>query len=85
MTPTNRVRQAASSARAWHTAAMSIIRAAVVEAAEAAAPRGDYLRVRFRISLDMILTFGIAILAIGLIVGYQVLSRINPARFEGPR
>ncbi len=64
---------------------MRILRAAVVETAGATAPRGAYLRLRFRTSLDIILTVGIAILALGLIVGYQVLSRINPARFEGPR
>ncbi|MFV2063793.1 MAG: hypothetical protein ACC726_09820 [Chloroflexota bacterium] len=59
---------------------MSTVRTAVVTTAAAAAPRGALIRLRWKISLDMLVTLLVTILAVGLIVGYQVLSRIGPGR-----
>jgi hypothetical protein len=54
---------------------MSPIKRVIGGVAGAAAPDDTMVRVRFRTSLDALLTLAIAMLAIVLAVGYQVLSR----------
>jgi hypothetical protein len=38
-------------------------------------PDGTMVRIRFRTTLDMLLTMAITVLAVGLAVGYQVFGR----------
>lgn len=47
----------------------------IAAVADSFMPDGTTARLRFRASLDMVLTFLITLLAIGLTVGYQVFGR----------
>jgi len=51
---------------------------------EALTPGGAILRLRFRVSLDMLLTAAITLMAVGLAVTYQVLLRLGPRRAGTP-
>ena len=42
---------------------------------ESFTPDGTMARMRFRATLDMVLTLGITLLAVALTVGYQVFGR----------
>lgn len=59
----------------WHTQGMSPVKHVAGAIAESMTPDATLLRVRFRISLDMLLTLALTIIAIGLAIGYQVMGR----------
>jgi hypothetical protein len=54
---------------------MTALRTIVSAVLEAMAPDGTMTRMRFRTSLDMLLTLGITVLAMVLALGYQVVGR----------
>ena len=59
--------------------ALQTILAAV---ADAMTPDATLVRMRFRATLDMLLTLAVTVLAVALAIGYQVLGRIG--RRQGP-
>ncbi len=54
---------------------MSVLRSILSAYTEAMTPDGTMVRMRLRSTLDLLLTTGVTILAIGLAVGYQVVGR----------
>lgn len=60
---------------AWHTRGMTALRTLLSAFTETMAPDGRLVRLRFRATLDLLLTAGITILAVALAVGFQVLGR----------
>ena len=60
----------------WHTRGMETLKDTLVEATEAVVPRPTIIRMRLRISLDMLVTLLLTLLAVGLAVAYQVLRHL---------
>jgi len=54
---------------------MSALRTILSAIAESMAPDGTMVKMRFRVTLDMLTTLAVTVLAIGLGIGYQVLGR----------
>jgi len=54
---------------------MSALRTIFSAMADSMTPDGTMVRMRFRTTLDMLLTLVVTVLAVGLAVGYQVASR----------
>jgi len=54
---------------------MTALRTIVSAVIEGMTPDGTMTRMRFRTSLDMLLTLGFTVLAMVLVVGYQVIGR----------
>jgi transcriptional regulator GlxA family with amidase domain len=54
---------------------MTALRTILSAFADAMAPDGMILRMRFRTTLDMLVTTAITVLAVVLAVGYQVIGR----------
>lgn len=63
---------------------MSALRGVLLGVRDSLVPDGTITRNRARVTLDMLLTLGIAILAIVLVVGYQALGRWGPRFFGDP-
>lgn len=60
---------------AWHTRGMSALRTILSAVIESMTPGGPLMRMRFRTTLDMLVTLSVAVLAVVLTVGYQVVGR----------
>ncbi len=60
-----------------HSGLMSAIRTILALVSDALAADGTMMRIRFRATYDQVVTLGIAVLAVGLAVGYQVLGRLG--------
>ena len=54
---------------------MSALRTIVSAVADWMAPDGTLVRMRFRTTLDTLVTLAVAVLAVGLAVGYQLVGR----------
>jgi hypothetical protein len=54
---------------------MSALRSILSGVGDALTPDGTLIRVNMRITLDMLVTLAVTVLAIGLTIGYQVLGR----------
>ena len=54
---------------------MSALRSLISAFADAMTPDGMILRMRFRTSIDLLVTTAITVLAVVLAVGYQVIGR----------
>jgi len=54
---------------------MSAFRTIFSAVSDSMTPDGTIVRMRMRTTLDMLLTLAITALAVGLIVGYQVVGR----------
>lgn len=61
---------------------MSAFRGVLMGIADSLTPDGTMTRNRARVTLDMVLTIVIALMAVALAIGYQVLGRWGP-RFFG--
>lgn len=59
----------------WHTRGVNAITTLLAAIADSFTPDGTMARMRFRTSLDMVLTLLVTLLAVGLAVGYQVFGR----------
>ena len=60
---------------AWHTRTMTALRTIFSAVADSMTPDGTMVRMRTRTTLDMVVTLATTILAVVLIVGFQVLGR----------
>ena len=60
---------------ACHTRGMTALRTLFSAISEVMVPDEMVMRMRFRTTLDMLVTSGIAVLAVMLAVGYQVIGR----------
>ena len=54
---------------------MSALRTIISAVAESMTPDGTLARIRLRTTLDVLVTLALAVLAIGLAVGYQLVGR----------
>jgi hypothetical protein len=64
---------------------MSALRSILSGVGDAFTPDGTLIRVNLRITLDMLVTLAITLLAIGLTIGYQLLGRrVSRDRREQP-
>jgi hypothetical protein len=54
---------------------MSALRSFFSAVAESMTPNTTMARMRLRTTLDVLLTLGVTLLAVGLAVGYQVIGR----------
>jgi hypothetical protein len=54
---------------------MSALRTILSAFAESMTPSGTMVRMRFRTTLDMLVTLVVAALAVVLVIGYQVVGR----------
>ncbi len=54
---------------------MSALRTIISAVADSMAPDGTLVRMRFRTTLDTLVTLAVAVLAVGLAVGYQLVGR----------
>lgn len=61
---------------AWHTRGMTALRSLFSAITDGMTPDGMIIRMRFRTTLDMLLTTAITILAVVLAVGYPVIGRV---------
>ena len=59
----------------WHTRCMTVLKAILAALGETMAPDGTMVKIRLRVTLDMLVTLMVTVLAVVLAVGYQVLGR----------
>ncbi len=53
---------------------MNALRAVFSAVADSMTPDGTMARIRFRTTLDMLVTFAVTLLAIALAIGYQIIG-----------
>ena len=53
---------------------MNALRTVLSAVADSMTPDGTLARIRFRTTLDMLVTFAVMLLAIALAIGYQVIG-----------
>jgi hypothetical protein len=53
---------------------MSALRSVFTALADSMTPDGTMAKMRFRTTLDMLVTFVVAVLAVALAIGYQVIG-----------
>ena len=71
-----------TTAPAWHTPDMSLLRTILGGVAEGMAPDPTMASLRFRHGIEMVLTILAAILAVILAIGYQVFLRVPRSWLE---